>query len=43
MINGFADVTKDHQWIHVTLSVGGKESPFKIRAQGFLTLSLIPI
>ena len=43
MINGFADVTKDHQWIHVDVERAGKESPFKDTvAHGFLTLSLIP-
>ena len=43
MIDGFADVTKDHQWIHVDVERAGKESPFKDTvAHGFLTLSLIP-
>ena len=43
MINGFADVTKDHQWIHVDVDRAGKESPFgDTVAHGFLTLSLIP-
>ena len=43
MINGFADVTKDHQWIHVDVERAGKESPFRDTvAHGFLTLSLIP-
>ena len=43
MINGFADVTKDHQWIHVDVERAGKESPFgDTVAHGFLTLSLIP-
>ena len=43
MINGFADVTKDHQWIHVDETKAAKESPFGTTvAHGFLTLSLIP-
>ena len=43
MINGFADVTKDHQWIHVDVERARKESPFRDTvAHGFLTLSLIP-
>ena len=43
MIDGFADVTKDHQWIHVDVDRAAKESPFKgTVAHGFLTLSLIP-
>ena len=43
MITGFADVTKDHQWIHVDVERAAKESPFKSTvAHGFLTLSLIP-
>ena len=43
MINGFADVTKDHQWIHVDVDRAAKESPFgSTIAHGFLTLSLIP-
>lgn len=43
MINQFADVTRDHQWIHVDESKASKESPFGTTvAHGFLTLSLIP-
>lgn len=43
MIQGFADVTKDHQWIHVDVDRAAKESPFgSTIAHGFLTLSLIP-
>jgi len=43
MIQGFADVTKDHQWIHVDVDRATKESPFgSTVAHGFLTLSLIP-
>lgn len=43
MINKFADLTGDHQWIHVDVERAKKESPFKQTiAHGFLTLSLIP-
>ena len=43
MINGFADVTLDHQWIHVDVERAAKDSPFgSTIAHGFLTLSLIP-
>jgi len=43
MIQGFADVTKAHQWIHVDVDRAAKESPFgSTIAHGFLTLSLIP-
>jgi len=43
MINGFADVTLDHQWIHVDVERAAKESIFGgTVAHGFLTLSLIP-
>ncbi|PKB73038.1 MAG: enoyl-CoA hydratase [SAR202 cluster bacterium Io17-Chloro-G7] len=43
MIGEFADVTKDHQWIHVDVDRAAKESPFgSTIAHGFLTLSLIP-
>jgi len=42
-INQFADVTGDHQWIHVDIERARRESPFKTPvAHGFLTLSLIP-
>lgn len=42
-INGFADATNDHQWIHVEPDRAKKESPFgDTIAHGFLTLSLIP-
>lgn len=41
MINTFADVTKDHQWIHVDIE-RAKKGPFKQPiAHGFLTLSLV--
>lgn len=42
-VNEFADVTGDHQWIHVDVERAKKESPYKAPiAHGFLTLSLIP-
>jgi acyl dehydratase len=42
-INGFADLTGDHQWIHVDVERAKKESPFGAPiAHGFLTLSLLP-
>ena len=42
-INQFADVTGDHQWIHIDVERAKRESPFKTPvAHGFLTLSLIP-
>ena len=41
-VNGFADVTGDHQWIHVDVE-RAKDGPFGgTIAHGFLTLSLIP-
>ena len=43
MINRFADLTGDHQWIHVDVERCKRESPFRQPiAHGFLTLSLIP-
>src|SRR5438105_11819722 len=43
MINRFAELTGDHQWIHVDVERAQRESPFKQTiAHGFLTLSLIP-
>jgi len=43
MINQFAEVTGDHQWIHVDVERAKKESPFGTTiAHGFLTLSLLP-
>ena len=43
MINAFADLTGDHQWIHVDVERAKAESPFGGPiAHGFLTLSLIP-
>ena len=42
-VNDFADVTGDHQWIHVDVERAKKESPFRTPiAHGFLTLSIIP-
>jgi acyl dehydratase len=42
MIDTFADVTGDHQWIHSDTERAGRESPFGTTiAHGFLTLSLI--
>lgn len=43
MVNGFAEVTRDRQWIHVDPERARAESPFGGPiAHGFLTLSLIP-
>lgn len=42
-INQFADVTLDHQWIHIDAERAQKESPYKTTiAHGYYTLSLIP-
>jgi acyl dehydratase len=42
-INKFADVTGDHQWIHVDVEKA-KSSPFgSTIAHGFYTLSLYPV
>jgi acyl dehydratase len=44
LINGFADLTGDHQWIHVDVERAIAESPFGGPvAHGFLTLSLLPM
>jgi acyl dehydratase len=41
-INGFADATGDHQWIHVDTKRAATESPLKTTiAHGYLTLSLL--
>jgi acyl dehydratase len=41
-INTFADITGDHQWIHVDVAKAKAESPFGGPvAHGFLTLSLL--
>jgi len=43
MINRFAELTGDHQWLHVDLERCRRESPYKTTvAHGFLVLSLIP-
>lgn len=43
MINRFADVTYDHQWIHVDQEKAEQESPYKTTiAHGYLILSLLP-
>ena len=43
MIDQFADLTGDHQWIHVDVERAKRESPFgQTIAHGFLTLSLLP-
>ena len=43
MIDRFADVTLDPQWIHVDADRAARESPYGTTiAHGFLTLSLIP-
>ena len=43
MIDAFAELTGDHQWIHVDVERARRESPFKTTiAHGFLTLSLLP-
>lgn len=42
-INGFADATEDHQWIHIDVERAKSDSPFHSTiAHGFLTLSLLP-
>ncbi len=43
MINEFAELTGDKQWIHIDVERCKKESPFGTTvAHGFLTLSLLP-
>ena len=43
MINGFAELTGDRQWIHIDVERATKESPFSGPiAHGFLTLALVP-
>lgn len=43
MIDRFADVTLDHQWIHVDAKRAAVDSPYGTTiAHGFLTLSLVP-
>jgi acyl dehydratase len=42
-IDAFADVTGDHQWIHVDTERAETESPYGATiVHGFLTLSLLP-
>jgi len=42
MINRFADLTGDHQWIHVDVERARKDTPFgNTIAHGFLTVSLL--
>ena len=41
-INGFADATLDHQFIHIDPERAAKLSPYKVTiAHGFLTLSMV--
>jgi acyl dehydratase len=43
LIDRFAEVTGDHQWIHVDVERAKREMPGgKTIAHGFLTLSLLP-
>ena len=43
MIRRFADVTHDHQWIHLDVERARRESPLgKTIAHGFLLVSLLP-
>ncbi|MDE1141607.1 MAG: MaoC family dehydratase [Paraburkholderia tropica] len=43
-VQGFADATGDHQWIHLDAERARRESPFGGPiAHGFLTLSLVPV
>jgi acyl dehydratase len=43
MIRTFADLSGDHQWIHVDVDRAKQESPFgDVIAHGFLTLMLFP-
>ena len=42
MINRFADVTGDHQWIHIDVERARRDTPFgSTIAHGFLTVSLL--
>jgi acyl dehydratase len=44
MIDGFANATRDRQWIHVDPKRAAAESPYgKTIAHGYLTLSLYPV
>ena len=43
MIGRFADLTLDHQWIHIDTERAQRESPFKTTiVHGFFVLSLVP-
>ncbi len=43
MIDSFAEVTGDRQWIHIDVERARRESPFKTTiAHGFFVLSLVP-
>lgn len=43
MINGFADATLDHQWIHTDIERAKKDTTFGTTiAHGYLTISVIP-
>lgn len=43
LIDGFAELTGDQQWIHVDIERARRESPLgSTIAHGFLTLSLLP-
>jgi acyl dehydratase len=41
-VNGFADVTDDHQWIHVDVDRAAASSFGGTIAHGYLTLSMLP-
>src|SRR5258707_13374930 len=41
-IDGFAEVTNDHQWIHVDPERAGQSPLGSTIAHGYLTLTLIP-
>ena len=42
-IDGFADATNDHQWIHVDAERCKRDSPYGTTvAHGFLTLAMVP-
>ena len=44
MIDEFAELTGDRQWIHIDVERARRESPFRGPvAHGFLTLSLLPV
>lgn len=43
MIDAFAAITRDHQWIHTEPVRASRESPYRTTiAHGLLTLSLVP-